>query len=150
MSRLSRRFSPVSPLPQVCAFVREVVQGNAVVVGNSLGGFTALAAASYSPNNIKVIYSCITTLHVPYRNPLSLGKIKGNLKHFTCTCESPNFNPPRRSIEAHPSAFGVPEAVMYPHYSCAPLDCAGFPHVHVMLQLLVIRAAASAHCYRAA
>ncbi|CAM9301271.1 unnamed protein product [Ascophyllum nodosum] len=38
---------------QVCAFVREVVGGTAVVAGNSLGGFTALAAASYAPDTIK-------------------------------------------------------------------------------------------------
>ncbi|CBN74406.1 Predicted hydrolases or acyltransferases (alpha/beta hydrolase superfamily) [Ectocarpus siliculosus] len=38
---------------QVCAFVTEVVGADAVVAGNSLGGFTALAAASHAPNSIK-------------------------------------------------------------------------------------------------
>eukprot|EP00904_Undaria_pinnatifida_P005704 jgi/Undpi1/2263/HiC_scaffold_13.g05649.m1 len=38
---------------QVCTFVKEVVGGDAVVAGNSLGGFTALAAASHAPNSIK-------------------------------------------------------------------------------------------------
>ncbi|CAM9964464.1 unnamed protein product [Pylaiella littoralis] len=38
---------------QVCAFVAEVVGADAVVAGNSLGGFTALAAASYAPSSIK-------------------------------------------------------------------------------------------------
>lgn len=32
----------------------EVVGADAVVAGNSLGGFTALAAASYAPSSIKV------------------------------------------------------------------------------------------------
>lgn len=39
---------------QVCAFVKEVVGGDAIVMGNSLGGFTALAAASHAPDNIRV------------------------------------------------------------------------------------------------
>ena len=34
--------------------MKEVVGGDAVVAGNSLGGFTALAAASHAPNSIKV------------------------------------------------------------------------------------------------
>lgn len=39
---------------KVCAFVTEVVGANAIVAGNSLGGFTALAAAAHAPNSIKV------------------------------------------------------------------------------------------------
>ena len=40
---------------QVCAFLDQVVQGPAVVIGNSLGGLTALTAAVLAPNQLRAV-----------------------------------------------------------------------------------------------
>lgn len=56
----SSRFFASRLSVEVCAFVAEVVGADAVVAGNSLGGFTALAAASHAPDSIKV--SCSSRL----------------------------------------------------------------------------------------
>ena len=40
---------------QVCAFLDQVVQGPAVVIGNSLGGLTALTAAVLAPNRVRAV-----------------------------------------------------------------------------------------------
>ena len=40
---------------QVCAFLDQVVQGPAVVVGNSLGGLTALTAAVLRPDRVQAV-----------------------------------------------------------------------------------------------
>ena len=39
---------------QVCAFVKDVIKDDVVVAGNSLGGYTALAAATHLPGMIQV------------------------------------------------------------------------------------------------
>ena len=40
---------------QVCAFLDQVVQGPAVVIGNSLGGLTALTAAVLRPDRVQAV-----------------------------------------------------------------------------------------------
>ena len=40
---------------QVCAFLDQVVQGPAVLVGNSLGGLTALTAAVLAPDQVRAV-----------------------------------------------------------------------------------------------
>ena len=48
----------------MCAFLDQVVQGPAVVIGNSLGGLTALTAAVLAPNRVRQGRLLALVLHV--------------------------------------------------------------------------------------
>ena len=61
---------------QVCAFLDQVVQGPAVVIGNSLGGLTALTAAVLEPAKVRAVIAASSAAGVSL-NPSLCGHSTG-------------------------------------------------------------------------
>ena len=81
---------------QVCAFLDQVVQGPAVVIGNSLGGLTALTAAVLAPNRVRAVVAAplpdpALIQPLPKRRAPWRRRWQRRLLALCCTCSRWNF-----------------------------------------------------------